>query len=341
MSSKRKVRLLRYNVSKDVFDSIIQKYTKHVELGSIEENQYGYSNKQRIIYNGKNELICRQFLFDVSEVQSIWKQVIVHLEEQYDPNTIVKDINGSTAYNRMTNILKKYYSDEELEEIYANNTHEECKAIHELHIQPFIQGNYIAKIKNCYKYDINSAYASAYINLFPRAKEDILNIYLTRKINPDNKKILNYFNGMLKRRKHKGTYYWVVNRTNEIMNEALNKVGGVKLYINTDGFIVKDPVELIDHSTELGKFKLEYSGNIYTYIDKNYYLIQTGYDKHGKPDFTGSSLTAMRQEMDLSKGIVVHYTRKKEILRAKTEEDEEIAVITATNISKEVLEIHE
>ena len=30
MSSKRKVRLLRYNVSKDVFDSIIQKYTKHV-----------------------------------------------------------------------------------------------------------------------------------------------------------------------------------------------------------------------------------------------------------------------------------------------------------------------
>ena len=331
VSMNKKVHLAHYDVSSEIFNRILQQNKSRIVIASIAEYQYGYSSKKKIIYNGKDQLICRELYINPESETALWKQIIVKKDDSLDAKDYHKEMMGSTAWHRMLKILHKYYTQDELLAILANNTHEQCKP---LHFNPSRIDNVVYRYTNCYKYDINSAYASAYINLFPKAHDDIMALYLGRHENPDNKKILNYFNGMLKRRGFAGTYYWVVNRTNEIMNKALNEVGGVKLYINTDGFIVKNPAKLIKHSTELGKFKLEYSGDVYVYVDKNYTAIQTG------TEIKGNVMCMVRDKIDLSKGQVVHYRKTKKILKDATLDSDEVSILVADNIIEDKVEVY-
>ena len=139
---------------------------------------------------------------------------------------------------------------------------------------------------------------------------------------------------MLKRKGFAGTYYWVVNRTNEIMNKALDEIGGKKLYINTDGFIVKNPVKLIKHSTELGEFKLEHSGDVYIYVDKNYFIIQAG------QELKGNCMCMVRDKFDLPNGKVVHYNKVKKVINDATVNDSEISILVADNIIEDKVEVY-
>lgn len=331
VSMKKRVRLAHYTVSADMFNQILIENSDRILIANIDDYVYGYFHKKTIVYNGKDQLICREMYVDPTADTALWKQVIVKKDDSLDKNKFGKEIMGSTAWHRMLKILHKYYTEEELLEILANNTHEPCKP---LHFNPSKIDNAVYKYSNCYKYDINSAYASAYITLFPKAHDDIMALYLGRHDNPDNKKILNFFNGMLKRKGFAGTYYWVVNRTNEIMYKALNEVGGLKLYINTDGFIVKDPAKLIEHSTELGKFKLEHSGDVYIYADKNYFIIQAG------QELKGDCMCMVRDKFDLPNGKVVHYNKKKKIIKEATVNDSEVTILVADNIIEEQVEIY-
>lgn len=328
---KKKVRLAHYVVSADMFDQILIENHSRIRIANIEDYAYGFSNKKMIIYNGNDKLICREMYVDPAAKTALWKQVIVKKDDSLNKNTFSKEMMGSTAWHRMLKILHKYYTEKELLTILANNTHEPCKP---LHFNPSKIGNAVYKYSNCYKYDINSAYTSAYITLFPKAHDDIMDLYLGRHENPDNKKILNFFNGMLKRKGFAGTYYWVVNRTNEIMNKALDEVGGLKLYINTDGFIVKDPAKLIKHSTELGKFKLEHSGDVYIYADKNYFIIQAG------QELKGDCMCMVRDRFDLPNGKVVHYNKKKKIVKDATVNDSEVIILVADNIIEETVKVY-
>lgn len=331
----KRVALKRYKVSEDIFTDILTHQKKNIKYGDIQQYIYGYKNKKTIIFNGTDTLICREMFITVKPDDSNWKQVIVLVDRGLPANTFTKDVQGSDAWRVMTSIIKSHYTEEQFEQILQSHTHEKCKPIH---FNPTKVSDKIVRHKNCYKYDINSAYCSAYITLFPKAKEDILKIYQERKIHPENKKILNYFNGMLKHKGYEGTYYWVVNRTNEILRSALDYVGGIKLYINTDGFIVKNPKHTLVHSTELGQFKEEYHGDVYIYIDKNYFLIQTGYEGN-KPDLTGNCLLSARQDVNLEKGQVVHYTRYRDVLVPKGDGQEELAVYIVKDLIKENIEI--
>lgn len=320
----KKIYLKRYKVSEDIFNKILLNQKERIKYDDLDKYKYGYKDKKTIIYNGVDCFICREMFVTVKPVDSIWKQVFVILDRGLEKGTFVHDIRGNDAWNKMTRLLEKYYSTDEITKIFNTHTHNECKP---MHFNPIKVSNKIKKYSNCYKYDINSAYCSAYITMFPKAAKDILKLYEDRHIHPENKQILNYFNGMLKRKGYEGTYYWVVNKTNEKMRGALNKVGGTILYINTDGFIVKDPCNPLIHSMQLGEFKEEYKGDIYVYIDKNYFIIQTG-DK-----FTGNCLLAAREKLNLSKGIVVHYDRQLEQL------SDGLFVYVAKNIIEEHVEI--
>lgn len=331
VSMKKKVRLAHYVVSAEIFNQILIENYDRIHIANIEDYAYGYSDKKMVIYNGKDQIICREMYVDPTAKTALWKQVIVKKDDSLDENTFNKEMMGSTAWHMMLKILKKYYTEEELLAILANNQHEKCKPMHS---NPPRLGNAVYKWSNCYKYDINSAYASAYITLFPKAYDDIMALYLGRHENPDNKKILNFFNGMLKRKGFAGTYYWVVNRTNEIMNKALNKVGGLPLYINTDGFIVQNPAKLIKHSTELGKFKLEYSGDVYVYVDKNYFIIQAG------QELKGDCMCMVRDRFDLPNGKVVHYNKRKKIVKEATIDDSEVTILVADNIIEETVKVY-
>ena len=328
---KKKVRLAHYEVSAEIFNQILIKNNNRIIIANIEDYQYGYSSKKKIIYNGKDELICREMYVDVKPKEATYRQIIVKKDDSLDSNDYHKEMMGSTAWNRMLKILHKYYTQDELLEIFANNQHEQCKPMHH---NPSRMGNVVNRYTNCYKYDINSAYASAYINLFPKAHDDIMALYLGRHENPDNKKILNFFNGMLKRKGFAGTYYWVVNRTNEIMTKALNEIGGSKLYINTDGFIVKNPAKLIKHSTELGEFKLEHSGDVYIYVDKNYFIIQAG------QELKGNCMCMVRDKFDLPNGKVVHYNKVRKVIKDATVNDSEVSILVADNIIEDKVEVY-
>ena len=328
---KKKVRLAQYEVSAEIFNQILIKNNNRIIIANIEDYQYGYSDKKKVIYNGKDKLICRELYICPESETALWKQIIVMKDDSLDSKDYHKEMMGSTAWHRMLKILYKYYTQDELLEIFSNNQHEQCKPMH--HNPPKL-ADAVRRYTNCYKYDINSAYASAYINLFPKAYDDIMALYLGRHENPDNKKILNFFNGMLKRKGFDGTYYWVVNRTNEIMNKALNEVGGVPLYINTDGFIVKNPVKLIKHSTELGKFKLEHSGDVYIYVDKNYFIIQAG------QELKGNCMCMVRDKFDLPNGKVVHYNKVRKVIKDATLNSDEVAILVADNIIEDKVEVY-
>ena len=328
---KKKVRLAQYRVSAEIFNQILIENNNRIIIANIEDYEYGYSSKKKVIYNGKDELICREMYVDVKPKEATYRQIIVKKDDSLDSEDYHKEMMGSTAWNRMLKILHKYYSQDELLEIFANNQHEQCKP---MHFNPTKLDDAVYKHTNCYKYDINSAYASAYINLFPKAHDDIMALYLGRHDNPDNKKILNFFNGMLKRKGFAGTYYWVVNRTNEIMQKALDEVGGKKLYINTDGFIVKNPTKLIKHSTELGQFKLEHSGDVYIYVDKNYFIIQAG------QELKGNCMCMVRDKFDLPNGKVVHYNKVRKVIKDATVNDSEVSILVADNIIEDKVEVY-
>ena len=320
-----------------------------LEVGSIKVNTV---NLVRIAYENDKEnylKALREKIILCCQTLDVIRHIIErNVEKGLLPNYDLKIINIKSQYNtigvigiyeacdkygliEVDEFGNHYYTEEGLLEIFANNTHEPCKP---MHLNPPKLDNAVHRYTNCYKYDINSAYASAYITLFPKAHDDIMALYLGRHENPDNKKILNYFNGMLKRKGFAGTYYWVVNRTNEIMNKALNEVGGVPLYINTDGFIVQNPTKLIKHSTELGKFKLEYSGDVYIYVDKNYFIIQAG------QELKGDCMCMVRDKFDLPNGKVVHYNKVRKVIKDATVNDSEVSILVADNIIEETVKVY-
>lgn len=103
----------------------------------------------------------------------------------------------------------------------------------------------ITKHNNCFKYDINSAYGYYLKQIFPKATEDIDKLYRLRKEHPEYKSYFNYFIGMLnspsKKKKYGETYNWIVQQTRQKLEEAIRYTGGVLIYANTDGYVVRNP----------------------------------------------------------------------------------------------------
>lgn len=298
-------------VSSDIFQKIIDYYgLRVVEVEDLKPLYRGYEEKNTIALKD-DYLICTENAIDTVFPLidfTWWKQVIVRNDPSLPPETIKSDISGGYAYNYMRRLLKRYYSVEEIENILQSfNNIEYDGHLKQYHLQNLDEG--LNTYENCFKFDINSAHAYALSLMFPQAKDAINRMYLKRSEKPINKAILNYFAGYLAHRGYRGAYNWIVQQTTIKLLSAINECGGTLLYANTDGFLVMNPKKIIHTSKKLGEFKLEYRGNVHTYVDRNYWYIQQA-DNCREKD-RGTLPCILRQRVDLSIGKVVHYKRVK------------------------------
>lgn len=332
-----KVTLKKYDVSSDIFDNLLKKYKKYVKLtDDIQQYFGGYKNKMNIMYDGNQYLICQEYLVDNTDEDSIWKQIIVRKSEQFENQTIKQGVTGSYAWNYMMKMLLKYYTREEI--------HNCLVSFGALYDPKKIQFHYnyldmepITVHQDCYKYDINSAYGYYLKQIFPKASKSIDWLYETRKQHPENKEYMNYFVGMLasknKKAKYGNTYNWIVQQTRDKLLEAYHYTGGILVYANTDGFVIRKPKRLLETSKTMGDFKLEYQGVAYTHTNKNYSCIQTGQGADRK--ITGNVLYQVRDLIDLSENKIVSYDRVKKVLGV--EDGKEIYTWEAQNVKVEVI----
>ena len=308
-----KKQLKHFTVSRQIFDAILEERSSRIhKVSNIYEYYYGYPDKNKILYDGIGIIIIQQkslvrhipqFEFEAGDG---YIQVILHLEELQE-TSIEPDITGLKAWNTVYKMLKEFYTDQEIKERLEAHQAEYDQNKAQFHFNYPNKIGQLIEHQNCYKYDINGAHCDALCCIFPKAKEKFIELHKQRKQKPEIKKWFNYFVGMLTVKGYRKTYNWIVQRTNSKLMELWDKLGGLVVYGNTDGIILKDPKTTIPHSSALGEFKLEYHGTVYTYAGKNYWIFQ--YENQGKLETTGSLPVSLRNKVDLPKGQVVSYDR--------------------------------
>jgi hypothetical protein len=303
-----------YDVSADIFDQIILKEKEntksYIYICSEIEKYFQKPLQRTFIYNGINTLIIPNdrlvnFIPDIDTQK--WKSSIIRKADTAQTKIVEKSIDGSRAWTYMMSQLEKFYSKEEIDECLKSKEAEYDEKYSQFHYYTDECEYKILKKENCVKYDINGAHNDALIQIFPKAKNFILNLYKNRKVHPINKKYVNYFVGMLCKRGYRKTYNWIVRRVSATLKLKILEVGGELLYANTDGFIVSNPKIKPKNSTKLGDFKLEYEGEICFYQDKNYFCFQLS-----NGEITGNIRYQVRDKIDLFKNKVVHYKLIKE-----------------------------
>lgn len=305
-------RLLRtYCVREDIFNKILYDYSSRTEYtDNIWQYVYGYKNKNTIYYD-EEYLICKEYIVDyycdnIKDATS-WKQCRLRKTTNTD-KIIDDDITGTYAWNYITSILLKYYTDTEIDSILHAHEAEYDEAKKQYHYYYNLDVGTLLKIPNCKKYDINGAHCDALLEMFPKAGSAILDLHKRRKKDPKIKKFFNYFVGELCRKGYRLTYNWIVQRTNALLMKAIDLTDGDLIYANTDGFIVYEAKNNINTSNELGEFKAEYEGDVYVYRSKNYILYQCG------EELKGSCRQQVRDQIDLRIGKVAEYDQRRELL---------------------------
>ena len=328
-----KKRIKCFEVSDEIFDQRLYDFQEFVEIkDNLDRYLVGYDDKKKIYYDGKEYLICREYILNYYcnniEFCTDWKQCRIRRVENADTE-VSSTVSGQYAWNYMIGLLEKYYRWSEIVEIFNKYSIEYDINYKQYHYYYPLEVNELEKISDCYVYDINGAHNDALVEMFPKAKKHLLMLYEHRHENVHYKEFVNYFVGMLKRKGYPNTYNWIVQRTTKRLFEAMDKTQGVMVYANTDGYVISAPTIKLDTSMTLGDFKLEYAGDVYVYQDVNYWIMQIG-DK-----FKGSALKSIRKDLSLENGEVVHYTRTREKIGESMGKPYYINV--ATNITKETI----
>ena len=324
--------LKTYKVSESIFNQIIYNWPISAkEVTNISDYFYGFKGtdlegqKRKIVYGYQG---CTRYMILLEVVLynyipnwhgTDWKQI--RLVSDKETEEIVAEYDAYTCYKKFNNIVDKYYSKEEKEECYKAHmlNKEDHKAQIHIYYEAIVK-NIIYKIPNCVKYDINGAHCDALCEIFPKCKKEFNALYEKRKIEGNEwiKAMFNYSVGFLNspklKEKYGNVYYWIVNRTSELLEKAIKDVGGDVIYANTDGVCIQNPKNKLRTSKKLGKFKLEYEGDVYFVQTNNYFLYQFGKEKKG------SCRVDVRSEVDLSKGIIVNYKLKNKIIIEKNKE---------------------
>ena len=338
-------------VNDEIFNKILSDYEFKVEIDTdlyLRYNGY-YEDRDIIYYNGKDEFICLEYIVDyytnLLPGCSFWKQIRVSRGLNMKSEAQIS-ITGSKAKAYIHKMLLKYYTKEEIDQrlrMFEADYDEDLKQMH--YHYPTLDNSSVIKLTNTYKLDINGAHLDALCEIFPKAKAAFLTMYNKRKTNPVFKQYPNLYVGMLAKKtaemrkagipgEYEKTYNWIVQRTTKMLTKVMDEVEGMPVYINTDGFIVQNPKTIVTTSKNLGDFKLEFSGDTYVYSDKNYIIYQMS--SADKSEKVGSCFTAVRDEIDLSIGQVVHY----DITTVKNKEGK-ILYREPQNIKKEQLLIYE
>lgn len=306
--------LLRcYSIDSETFDEILEKYSSYCEICDLSNYLKGYKEKSIIrVDPSLNTLIMREFLvpgLDKIDDINFWRQCrLTRVNARKGLIEPSREVSGSYAYNFIMKILRKYYTDAEIDFCLRSHQEEKGNMFNQVHYMIFskLETNRVYRVDNCIEYDINSAHGDAIREIFPKAAREIEELYIHRKDNPINKKYMNYFVGELGNEsknngKYRNTYWWIVHRTTKMLLEMMGQVGGVPIYVNTDGFIVANPDQIVEGSKELGKFKIEYSGPVYLAKSDNYFLMQ--YEDTMK----GNVPISVRDHIDLRTGKIITY----------------------------------
>lgn len=333
-----KVVLKTYELSDEVFDKLLFDFQADVTIvPSIDPYMRGYKPKRVIYYDGREYLICKEYILDyycdnIDDCTS-WKQCRVRRVK--NKSAVVEQVtNGPYAYNYMMKLLTKRYDKEVIENILKMHVRDYNKDLAQYHYAYRLKPKELAEIKDCYKYDINGAYLDALCEMFPNSSKDLKSLYERRRENPKFKMYPNYFIGMLKHLGYDRTYNWIVQRTTNILFSAMRKTQGKMIYANTDGYVISCPKVTLNESKQLGEFKLEYCGTVYVYRDKNYWLMQC------EDEMKGNCLTEVRNMIDLRQGKVVSYTRNR-ILIGQDDTQKNCYIYKASDIKKEIIECQE
>ena len=300
-----------FEINDEIFNKILYDFEDDIITKDKLDDKSYYDNRKDIIYikdNKKRAIICQGYILNYylnKTVYSNWKQVLLY-EKDYAPLEYEESIDGQRAWNYIYNkILLKKYTKEEISSILTSyQTKKDYEK--QYHYDWPIESQNVQKLSLCVKYDINGAHTDALCEIFPKCRAYFIDLYLKRHTNILFKKYPNFFVGMMKRKGYDGAYWYIVNRTTQLLLNAINTVGGQLIYANTDGFCVKDPINKLNTSDKLGDFKLEHEGDVYIYTCRTkspYILYQFG------DSLVGTCLTSVRQDIDLSKGNVVYYDR--------------------------------
>lgn len=303
--------LNRKKINTNTFNKILEIFKERIEeVSELGPYFYGYKDKKIIKYNPRTKvLICQaRYINYAAGCQLIlpeWKQIVVMSGTEIQVNETEDVMYARKADKIINTILLKYYKNEEIEDILNSHTIEKDSPI-QRRLPAIYQKNVIHHFNNCVYYDINGAHRDALCELFPLAKKDFLKV---------NKKAANIYVGNLCHHNHRPTYYWIVHRTANILMTTISHIGGLVLYANTDGVIAYHPQNTINTSDKLGEFKKAMDTNdIYFYYSEdsyytNYQSMQ--YKINGKKEIKGTLPIELRNEMNLSQGIVARYKQEK------------------------------
>lgn len=310
------------NTTEDIFNDILATMASRIITVSDLSLYYcGYQNKKRILYNGKDTLIIQEYLFaefanlPLDAAVSSWKQVVVRMSKT---SSVWEDsVTGPRAYHYIMKVIGKKYSDSEIKAILNSYTDIKTEEDKQVHIDVAV-ADYIQLYPNCYKYDINGAHQDALVEMFPKAKNELVDIYNKRKVKPIYKQYMNFAVGQLKKYGYEGAYWWIVHRTSKLLKTAISaccpddNLDCQIIYANTDGFIVSNPSKTLEHSTELGLFKEEYKGPVYAYSHRGS-KEETSYNVYQFGNETkGNVRLKVRDKIDLKNGITVSYKLRKD-----------------------------
>lgn len=328
-----------YEVREDIFDTIVDTFSNRL-LVLTDKNEFNkylsfkHARNHKVLpYDGKEYLICPENMVDyyaggIKDPTS-WKWCRIRRVKNMS-NSIKKVMTGNKALHALVSLLEPWYNDDSIDKILSSYSTPYDDYLKQYKVYSNFGTRVLSGFSNCYSYDINGAHCDALCEMFPLAKEAITKLYRGRKKNPENKGIANFAVGMFKHMGYEGAYNWIVQRTTKKLYEAIDYCGGMLLHVNTDGFTVHNPERLLTPSTELGEFKLKYSGDVYIYQDKNYWLMQTD-------EMTGTCRVCVRPLINLKEGKVVHYKAKK--VTKKDSKGNEYIVEEIQDITEEIVDV--
>lgn len=323
-----------WEISQDLLEAAVSWLARMKGFKTIQDrNAFNKKTVGRVgaleaYWNGHDALIVReltlQTALEACGYEAIWEcrnayyAGIFHLNPNLGKETLQGDISGGAAKKAFVRLLRKEYSPKEIEACLDSRKaayDESKKQIHVLPTETVDCLNQIAELPNCAEWDINGAHCDALKEIFPKASKEIEKLYAERKKKPNNKKIPNFYVGMLARDGHRETYNWIVQRTTETLIakiEEQKKLGAKVVYANTDGVILQYPDSIdakkFEGSKELGAFKIEHAGDCYAYQRFSPGCCYWAIEMDG--ELKGSLPLQLRSRVSLKDGKAVSFRRK-------------------------------
>lgn len=321
----------RFKIPSDTFQLILKKAKEDCCLVTGENFDLNKRVKpsDNIYYDTANKCIQMEFgdyCFTTNNWDTdkcnYWEQIVLldGGNDQAEEIRTTPYANQATA--AVEAILHKHYTDEDIEEIFkahAVKEEDRVKPRHQILTNSInYDFNTLYRFDDVYYYDINKAHRDALMEMFPKCKRLFEN--LKTKWDKD---CINIYVGNLGHKYKDGyrytreTYNWIVKRTRDILDNLIDFCDGEVIYANTDGVMIRDPLNTIKTSNKIGEFSNEMTGHtVYFYYqlkdkEKNipqYYLYQYT-DKDGNKTKKGTLRRNLRDKIDLEEGkLICMYT---------------------------------